>query len=92
MRSVMGFFILYMTSWGLGAVLLTIDGNSLVTAATASIATLGNVGPGLEAVGPIENYAFFSWRDKGVMVLLMWLGRLEVYSIAALLSIRFWRR
>jgi len=91
-RSVMGFFILYMTSWGLGALLLTIDGNSLVTAATASIATLGNVGPGLEAVGPIENYAFFSWRDKGVMVLLMWLGRLEVYSIAALLSLRFWRR
>jgi len=91
-RSVMGFFILFMTSWGLGALLLTVDGNSLVTAATASIATLGNIGPGLEAVGPVENFAFFSWRDKGVMVVLMWLGRLEVYSIAALVSLRFWKR
>jgi trk system potassium uptake protein len=91
-RSVMGFFILFISSWGVGALLLTIDGNSLVTAGTASIATLGNIGPGLEAVGPIENYAFFSWRDKGVMILLMWLGRLEVYSIAALFSLRFWRR
>jgi len=91
-RSVTGFFILYMVSWGLGALVLTWDGNSLVTAATASIATLGNIGPGLEAVGPIENFAFFSHRDKLVMVLLMWLGRLEVYSIAALFSLRFWRR
>lgn len=91
-RSVMGFFILFMTSWGLGALLLTVDGNSLVTAATASIATLGNIGPGLEAVGPVENFAFFSWRDKAIMTVLMWLGRLEVYSIAALVSLRFWRR
>jgi len=91
-RSVTGFFVLFLASWGLGALLLTLDGNSLVTAATASIATLGNIGPGLEAVGPIENYAFFSGRDKGLMVVLMWLGRLEVYSIAALLSLRFWKR
>lgn len=91
-RSVMGFFILFITSWGLGALLLTVDGNSLVTAATASIATLGNIGPGLEAVGPVENFSFFSWRDKGIMVVLMWLGRLEVYSIAALVSLRFWKR
>ncbi len=91
-RSVAGFFILYLTSWGLGALLLTVDGPGLVTAGTASIATLGNVGPGLEAVGPIYNYAFFSGRDKLVMVLLMWLGRLEVYSIAALATTRFWRR
>ena len=91
-RSVTGFFVLFLASWATGALLLTWDGNSLVTAATASIATLGNIGPGLEAVGPIENYAFFSRRDKVTMVFLMLLGRLEVYSIAALLSLRFWRR
>lgn len=91
-RSVSGFFILFLSSWGIGALLLTLDGPSLVTAGTAAIATLGNVGPGLEAVGPIENYAFFSERDKLLMSLLMLLGRLEVYSIAALFAARFWRR
>lgn len=91
-RSVAGFFILYLTSWGLGTLALTLHGESLVTAGTAAIATLGNIGPGLEAVGPVENYAFFGTGAKLVMVLLMWLGRLEVYSIAALVTVRFWRR
>jgi trk system potassium uptake protein TrkH len=91
-RSVAGFFILYLTSWGLGTVLLSLDGPSLVTAATAAAATLGNVGPGLEAVGPVENFAFFGERDKLVMVLLMWLGRLELYSVLALFGVSFWRR
>jgi trk system potassium uptake protein TrkH len=90
-RSVAGFFILYVTAWGLGALLLTLGGPSLVTAGTAAAATLGNVGPGLEAVGPVANYAFFGSRDKLLMVLLMWLGRLELYSILAVFSVRFWR-
>jgi trk system potassium uptake protein TrkH len=91
-RSVAGFFILYLSSWGLGALLLSLDGPGLVTAATAAAATLGNVGPGLEAVGPVANYAFFGERDKLLMVLLMWLGRLELYSILAIFALPFWRR
>jgi len=91
-RSVAGFFILFIASWTLGTVALTVTGADLITAATASIATLGNIGPGLEAVGPVENYAFFNSAEKLVMVLLMWLGRLEVYSIVALFALRFWRR
>lgn len=91
-RSVAGFFILYLTSWGLGTLVLTAEGETLVTAGSAAIATLGNIGPGLEAVGPIENYAFFHEGSKLLMVLLMWVGRLEVYSIAALFTLRFWKR
>jgi trk system potassium uptake protein TrkH len=91
-RSVAGFFILYFSSWSLGTVALTLtSGQDLVTAATAAAATLGNIGPGLEAVGPVKDYAFFDPVSKLVMVVLMWLGRLEVYSIAALVTVRFWR-
>lgn len=91
-RSVAGFFILYLSSWGLGTVVLTlVSGQELVTTATAAAATLGNIGPGLEAVGPVDSYAFFDPVSKIVMILLMWLGRLEVYSIAALLTVRFWK-
>lgn len=90
-RAVAGFFILFLTSWGLGTLLLTLEGGNLVTAGTAAIATLGNVGPGLSAVGPVENFAFFSTTSKLLMILLMLLGRLEVYAIAALFTWRFWR-
>jgi trk system potassium uptake protein TrkH len=91
-RSVAGFFILYLSIWGLGALLLSLASPDLVTTATASAATLGNIGPGLRAVGPTENYAFFNGGQKLLMVLLMWLGRLEVYSIIALFTHAFWRR
>lgn len=90
-RSVAGFSVLYLASWVLGTVLLTIGGLDLESATTASIATLGNIGPGLGAVGPTGNFAFFNDFQKLVMVVLMWLGRLEVYAIAAVATRSFWR-
>ena len=42
-------------------------------------------------MGPTENYAVFNAAEKGLMILLMWLGRLEVYSIAALFTRAYWR-
>ncbi len=92
-RSVLGFFVLYFASWAVGTVLLTVGGGvDLETSASAAIATLGNIGPGIAAVGPTQNFAFWSDWQKLVMVLLMWLGRLEVYAIAAILTLAFWRR
>jgi trk system potassium uptake protein TrkH len=90
-RSVAGFFILYLSTWAVGALLLSLGALDLITAATASAASIGNIGPGLRAVGPTENFAAFNAAEKTLMVLLMWLGRLEVYSIAALFTRAFWR-
>ena len=64
----------------------------IVTASTASIATLSNIGPGLGLVGPSGDYAFFSSWQKIVMIFLMWLGRLEFFAVLALLHPRFWTR
>jgi trk system potassium uptake protein TrkH len=75
-----------------GTALLTVGDVDLLTAATASIATLSNVGPGLGRVGPTGNYAFFSDAQLLVMILLMWLGRLEFFAVLALFDRRFWRR
>lgn len=90
-RSVAGFSVLYLACWVLGTVVLTAGGLDLEAATTASIATLGNIGPGLGAVGPTGNFAFFTDFQKLVMVVLMWLGRLEVYAIAAIATRSFWR-
>lgn len=96
-RAVMGIFILYFSIWGLGTLLLTIGlgdqpGMGLRTSASASIATLGNVGPGIEGIGPSSNFSHFAGWQKLLMVLLMLLGRLEVYAIASLFTLAFWRR
>ncbi|MEE9212043.1 MAG: potassium transporter TrkG, partial [Phycisphaeraceae bacterium] len=61
------------------------------TAATASAATLNNIGPGLARVGAIANYGWFTAPSKLVMCLLMVLGRLEVYAIFVMFVPRFWR-
>lgn len=88
----LGIFVLF----GLGALLLMLfegaDTLDFTTAATASAATLNNIGPGLARVGAIENFGWFTPASKIVMILLMALGRLEVYAIAVLFVPRFWRQ
>ncbi len=91
-RSVSGYFFLYFASWALGTVILTFGAQGLETSATAAITVLGNIGPGLAGVGPTQNFAFFSDGQKLAMVLLMWIGRLEVYAILALFTVAYWRR
>jgi trk system potassium uptake protein TrkH len=60
------------------------------SAATASAATLNNIGPGLAKVGATQNYGFFSAPGKLVLSLLMVLGRLELYAVLVLISPKFW--
>ena len=90
-RSVIALLLLWIVGWGAGTVLLSIGDATLLTAATASIATLSNIGPGLASVGPFGDFAFFASWQKFVMVGLMWLGRLEFFAVLALFQSRFWR-
>jgi len=91
-RGVVALLLLWALAWGAGAILLAVGDTDVVTAATASIATLSNIGPGLAAVGPTGNFAFFAPWQKLVMVVLMLLGRLEFFAVLALLQRQFWRR
>jgi len=91
-RSVVALFFLWIGAWGAGSLLLSVGDADIVTASTAAIATLSNIGPGLGLVGPIGDFAFFAEWQKVVMIFLMWLGRLEFFALLALLHPRFWRR
>ncbi len=91
-RSVAGLLLLWGAVWVLGTLLLSVGDTDLASAATASMATLSNIGPGLGAVGPTQNFAFFAGWQKGLMVVLMLLGRLEFFALLAILIPRFWRR
>ncbi len=91
-RSVVALFFLWVTAWGVGSLLLAVGDADILTAGTASIATLSNIGPGLGLVGPTGDFAFFSGWQKLVMIFLMWLGRLEFFALLAVLHPRFWTR
>jgi len=88
---VLGIFVL----WVAGTVALMLFEQhrplDITSAATASAATLNNIGPGLGLVGAVENYGWFGTPSKVVMSLLMVLGRLEVYAVLVLFLPRFWR-
>jgi trk system potassium uptake protein TrkH len=64
---------------------------SLLEATSATVAILGNVGPGFGIVGPMNGYLPFSTPAKLFMVFLMWIGRLEIVSVLVLLTPSFWR-
>jgi len=63
-----------------------------ISAFGAAIASLSNIGPGLGAVGPAENYGWLPNAAKWLLAMLMMLGRLEVFTVLVLFSRYFWRR
>jgi trk system potassium uptake protein TrkH len=93
------FVVLFLALFALSTIVLYLDslrtpGVSMsgLTAMSATIATLGNVGPGFGVVGPMNNFLPFSNAGKLYMVFLMWIGRLEVLSVLVVLTPSFWRR
>lgn len=85
-------FVLYLTVFVLASFALAWLGKDTITAVSAVAATLGNIGPGLGAVGPADNYAHFSLAAKWIVTFCMLVGRLEVYSVIVLLAPEFWRK
>lgn len=91
-HAVLSFFLIHICAIAVGTLLLSGQGIPAQTALTAVIATLNNIGPGLELVGAIENYSFIPTVGKIALTLLMAMGRLELYAILVLFVPSFWHR
>ena len=87
-----GLFVAFVGLFIAGAVTMSLLGYDFVTSFSASIACLGNIGPGLGKVGASQNYAFIHPFGKWVLSVLMMAGRLEVYAVVVLLVPAFWRK
>lgn len=97
--SVVGFFLIYMFLFAAGSLLVSAVGSKppnetleMITSFSAVAACLNNIGPGLELVGPTDNYAFLSDAAKWILSFLMLAGRLEVFTVLILLAPSFWRK
>ena len=86
------FFFIYFAVFFASVLLVSIDGNDIVASATAVIASLSNIGPGLGVVGPEGSYALFSPLSKIVLSFCMIAGRLEFFPLFVLFVPSVWRR
>lgn len=92
MRNVLSFIVLYFLIIGLGIAFMSFLGEDLLSAFGATIACVGNIGPGFGSVGPTDHYAHLPTLGKWVLAMLMMIGRLELFTVLLLFTPAFWRR
>lgn len=89
---VISFFLFYVITFAFGVVFLIAIGMDFVSAIGASASSLGNIGPAIGSVGPVENYAHIPVSGKWMLGFLMLLGRLELFTVLIIFSPSFWRK
>lgn len=86
------FMVVYFLIIAASFLIVSLDGKSMVTNATAVISCMNNIGPGLDLVGPMGNFSSFSPLSKMVLSFDMLFGRLEIFPMLILLNPFTWRR
>ena len=90
-RAINVYFITFILIFAASVFALSFEGRDLITNFTAVIATLNNIGPGLELVGPSQNFGFFSHFSKYVLMFNMLAGRLELFPLLILFHPAIWK-
>lgn len=80
-RDLSAYLIAYVGIISVATLLITLDCSDFTTAFTAMLTCFNNIGPGLGAVGPVGNFAFFADGTKYLLSFLMLLGRLEIFPL-----------
>ena len=92
LRSTNIYISVYLLIFAASVLLIAIDNFDLITNFTAVAATLNNIGPGFEIVGPMGNFSSFSYLSKSVLIFDMLAGRLEIFPLLLLFFKGTWKR
>lgn len=90
-NNIAAFVLIYLIVFFLGAMVMSLMGLDFMTAVGSVTATLGNIGPGIGKVGPIDNFSHIPALGKWFLSFLMLMGRLELFTILILFLPQFWR-
>lgn len=90
-RSTNVYFITYMILFSASVLAISFEGKDLITNFTAVAATINNIGPGLEMVGPTQNFGLFSPFSKYILIFDMLAGRLELFPLLILFHPAVWK-
>ena len=89
--NIQAFIILYIFLFSIGTMLMSLTGVDFITAVGSAGSAIGNVGPGIGDVGPSETYSSIPTTGKYILCALMFLGRLELFTVLLILTPFFWR-
>jgi trk system potassium uptake protein TrkH len=92
LSSIWGFFLLFLGFFLVAVLIMAFLGLDMISAVGSVAASIGNIGPGLGMVGPTRNYVAIPLVGKWVLIFCMLLGRLELYTVIALLVPAYWRK
>jgi trk system potassium uptake protein TrkH len=92
LNNVFAFISFYIITLIIGVIVMAAMGYDLGTSFGSVAATLGNIGPGIGLVGPVENYAHIPVFGKWFLSFLMLIGRLELFTVLILFSPVFWKK
>ena len=90
-NNVLAFVVLYFLVTGISIAIISLMGYDIQTSFGAVAASLGNIGPGIGDVGPVENYSHFPVFGKLYLSFLMLVGRLELFTVLILFTGSFYR-
>lgn len=90
--NILSFFVIYMLIFMISSVILTFLGLDFTSALGAAASSLGNIGPAIGSVSPVNNFAHLSDGAKWFCSFLMLIGRLELFTVLILFSPFFWRK
>ena len=91
LKTILGFFVAYFLIFVLGALGMSLMGYDFMSAMGASIASLGNIGPAWGEFGPVEDYAGVPYAGKWLLLILMMIGRLELFTVLVIFTPWFWK-
>jgi len=90
--NILSFFVLYIIIVLVSIFVFTVFGLDFMSALGVTISSLGNVGPGIGTVSPVENFSHLSMAAKWFSSFLMLIGRLELFTVLILLTPYFWKK
>ena len=91
-QATFSYFACFIVVMAVSVLIISVDDYGFTTNFTAVTAAINNIGPGLEAVGPTCNYAFFSPLSKLVLIFDMLVGRLELFPMLLLFAPTTWKK
>jgi len=91
LKTILSFFVTYFLIFIFGALIMSFMGYDFQSAMGASIASLGNIGPAWGEFGPMADYAKVPYAGKWVLLILMMIGRLELFTVLVLFTPWFWK-
>jgi trk system potassium uptake protein TrkH len=90
--NILAFIMIYISIFGVGSVIMATMGLDFMTAVGSVATCLGNIGPGIGTVGPVNNFAHIPMGGKWFLSFLMLVGRLELFTVLILFTPYFWRK